>query len=184
MSESAALTALRPERTALVLVDVQTAFAGAIDGFDRVVERCGRMLRAAAALELPVVVTEQYPAGLGPTVPELTALLPDDQPRLPKTAFSSARAEGFHLQGRDQIVLVGIEAHICVQGTALDLLRQGLLVHLATDAISSRDPGDRAAGLRRAESAGAVLGTTEGILFELLGDARAAQFKTIQELIR
>lgn len=184
MTESSALTALRPERSVLVVIDVQTAFRPAIDGFDRVAERCARMVRGARALEIPIVVTEQYPEGLGATVPEIADVLPPDAPRLPKTAFAAGRAPGFHLSGREQVLLVGIEAHVCVQATALDLLRQGLLVHVLTDAVGSRNAEDRAAGLGRVSAAGAVLGTTEGTLLELLGDARAPQFKTIQELIR
>jgi nicotinamidase-related amidase len=184
MTETAALTALRPDRVVLVVVDLQEAFRPAIDGFERVVARAARMVRGAVALGLPIVVTEQYPQGLGATVPEVAQHLPDDQQRLPKTAFSSARAAGFHLAGRDQVVLVGIETHVCVQGTALDLRRQGMLVHVAADATGSRDAADRSAGLERMVRAGVVAGTTEGILLELLGDAGAPHFKKIQELIR
>lgn len=184
MTDSAALTALRPERSVLVVIDVQTAFRPVIADFDRVVARSVRMIRGARALGIPVVVTEQYPDGLGVTVPEIADELPEDAPRLAKTSFSATRAAGFHLAGRDQVLLVGIEAHVCVQATALDLRRQGLLVHLATDAVGARHAEDRDAGLHRVGQAGAVLGTTESILLELLGDARAAQFKTIQELIR
>ncbi len=184
MSDSSALTALRPDRAVLVVIDMQTAFRPVIEDFDRLTARCARMVRGARALEIPVVVTEQYPDGLGTTVPEIAEALPADAPRLPKTAFSSTRAVGFHLSARDQVLLVGIEAHVCVQATALDLLRQGLLVHVATDAVGSRTAEDRAAGLGRVGTAGAVLGTTESMLLELLGDARAPQFKTIQELIR
>lgn len=182
MSDSPALTALRLDRIALVVIDVQEGFRKMID--DRVIERSARMIRGANALEIPIVVTEQYPKGLGATVSELLDVLPADTPRLAKTVFSATRAPGFHLAGREQVILVGIEAHVCVQSTALDLLRQGLTVHLAGDAVGSRHPDDRAAGIARAERAGAVIGTTESILLELLGDARAPQFKTIQELIR
>lgn len=184
MTDSSALTALRPDRAVLVVVDVQTAFRPVIEDFDRVAARCARMVRGAQALEIPIVVTEQYPDGLGATVPEIVDVLPADTPRLPKTVFSSTRASGFHLSARDQVLLVGIEAHVCVQATALDLRRQGLLVHVATDAVGSRNAEDLAAGLGRVSAAGAVLGTTESMLLELLGDARAPQFKTIQELIR
>jgi nicotinamidase-related amidase len=184
MTDASALAGLNPDRAALVVVDVQEAFRPAIDGFARVVERCVRAVSGAVALGLPVVVTEQYPQGLGETVPELRAVLPEGTERLPKTAFSAARAPGFHLKGRDQVVLVGIEAHVCVQGTALDLLRQGLAVHLAGDAVGSRHPEDREAGLTRVARAGALIGTTESVLLELTGDAGHPHFKTIQELIR
>ncbi|WP_051472007.1 isochorismatase family protein [Patulibacter minatonensis] len=184
MTDASALTGLNPARTVLVVVDVQEAFRPSIDGFDRVVERCARAIRGAVALDLPVVVTEQYPKGLGDTVPELLAVLPDDTARLPKTVFSATRARGFHLKGRDQVVLVGIEGHVCIQATALDLLRQGLAVHVAGDAVGSRTAEDRDAGLTRVARAGALVGTTESILLELLGDAASPHFKTIQELIR
>jgi nicotinamidase-related amidase len=184
MTDAFALAGLNPDRAALVVVDVQERFRPAIEHFDRVVARCVRAVSGAVALGLPVVVTEQYPQGLGETVAELQAVLPEGTERLAKTAFSAARAPGFHLKGRDQVVLVGIEAHVCVQGTALDLLRQGLAVHLAGDAIGSRSAEDREAGLSRVARAGALVGTTESILLELTGDAAHPTFKTIQELIR
>ncbi len=184
MTDAAALAGLNPDRTVLVVVDVQEAFRPAIDGFDRVVERCVRAVRGAALLGLPVVVTEQYPQGLGETVAELRDVLPEGTERHPKTVFSAARARGFHLKGRDQVVLVGIEAHVCVQGTALDLLRQGLAVHVAGDAVGSRTAEDREAGLTRVSRGGALVGTTESVLLELLGDAAHPHFKSIQELIR
>jgi nicotinamidase-related amidase len=184
MTDGAALTGLNAARTALVVVDVQEAFRPSIDGFDRVVERCARAIRGAGVLDLPVVVTEQYPKGLGETVAELQEVLPAGTERLPKTVFSAARAPGFHLKGRDQVVLVGIEGHVCIQATALDLLRQGLVVHLAGDAVGSRTAEDREAGLTRVGRAGALIGTTESILLELLGDAASPHFKSIQELIR
>lgn len=184
MTDAAALAGLNPDRTALVVVDVQEAFRPVIDGFGRVLERSVRAVRGAVALGLPVVVTEQYPQGLGATVPELLEVLPEGTERHPKTVFSSARARGFHLQGRDQVVLVGIEAHVCIQGTALDLLRQGLTVHVAADAVGARFPEDRDAGLTRVARAGALVGTTESILLELMGDADSPHFTTIQELIR
>jgi nicotinamidase-related amidase len=184
MTDAAALAGLNPDRAALVVVDLQEAFRPAVDGFARVVDRAVRAVRGAVALGLPLVVTEQYPKGLGETVPELLAVLPEGTPRLEKTVFSATRAEGFHLKGRDQVVLVGIEAHVCVQGTALDLLRQGLAVHVAGDAVGSRSAEDREAGLTRVARAGALVGTTESILLELCGDARHPNFKAIQELIR
>ncbi|MGX6446938.1 isochorismatase family protein [Patulibacter sp. S7RM1-6] len=184
MSEPHALSALQPDRTALVVVDLQEAFRPHVDGFARIAERAARMVRGAVLLGLPVVVTEQYPQGLGETIAEVREALPPDAPRLPKTVFSAARAEGFRLGARDRVVLVGLEAHVCVQGTALDLLRQGLVVHVAGDAVGSRGAEDREAGLTRVARAGALVGTTESILLELTGDARAPHFKSIQELIR
>jgi nicotinamidase-related amidase len=184
MTEAAALAGLNPDRTVLVVVDVQEAFRGSIDRFGAVVDRCVRMVRAASILGLPVVVAEHVADKLGSTVPELAAVLPDDASRVQKTTFSAARAPGFHLAGRDQVVVVGIEAHVCVQATCLDLLRQGLAVHVAVDAVGSRQAEDREVGLTRVTRAGGLAGTTESILFELMGDARNPSFKSILELIR
>jgi nicotinamidase-related amidase len=184
MTEAAALTGLNPDRAALVVVDVQEAFRGAIDGFGPVVDRCVRMVRGARILGLPVVVAEHVADKLGPTVAEIVDVLPEGAPRVQKTTFSAARAPGFHLAGRDQVVVVGIEAHVCVQATCLDLLRQGLAVHVAVDAVGARQAQDREVGLTRVTRAGALAGTTESILFELMGDARIPSFKSILELIR
>lgn len=170
-------------RTALVVVDVQTAFAQAIDGFADVVRQCGILVRAARELELPIVVTEQYPKGLGETVPELVEVL-GDVPRLPKLAFSSARADGFDLVGRDQVLLCGLETHVCVNQTVVDLLGDGVEVHVAADAVSSRTAANREIGLRKLGQAGAVLTSVEAALFELLGVAGTPEFKAIQQLVK
>lgn len=184
MTDTAALAGLSIDRSVLVVVDVQEAFRASIDGFPRVLARCVRMVKAAGILGLPVVVCEHVPDKLGTTVSEIADVLPEGTPRIAKTSFSAARAPGFHLKGRDQVLVVGIEAHVCLQNTVLDLLRQGLQVHVAGDAAGSRDPQDREAGLTRVSRGGALIGTTESILFELMGDARMPNFKSILELIR
>jgi nicotinamidase-related amidase len=107
-----------------------------------------------------------------------------DTLRLEKTVFSAVRAEGFDLAGRDQVLLCGVEAHVCVSQTALDLLAQGAQVHVASDAVASRRAADRAIGLERMERAGATLSGTEMALFELVGRAGTDEFKAVQELIR
>jgi nicotinamidase-related amidase len=184
MTDAAALTGLNPDRAALVVVDVQEAFRKAIDGYPRVIERCVRMVHGAALLGLPIVVTEHVPDKLGATVPEIAGVLPEGTPVVTKTSFSATRTPGFHLKGRDQVLVVGIEAHVCVQATSLDLLRQGLAVHLAGDAVGSSTAENREAGLTRVSRAGALVGVSEGILLELLGDARHPSFKPILELLR
>ena len=131
---------------------------------------------------MPVVVTEQYPRGLGETVPEVAEHL-DGVPRLEKTVFSAAAAEGFDLGGRDQALVCGIETHVCVSQTVHDLLHDGVEVHVAADAVASRSPEDRRVGLDKMERSGAVLSSTEMALFELLGRAGTDEFKTIQKLI-
>ena len=112
------------ERTALVVIDVQEAFAKAVEGFDEVAAQTAILVQGAKVLGLPVLVTEQYPRGLGDTVPKVREAL-GDTPRLAKTVFSAARAEGFDLAGRDQALVCGIETHVCVNQTVHDLLGGG-----------------------------------------------------------
>ncbi|HEY5143303.1 MAG TPA: isochorismatase family protein [Solirubrobacteraceae bacterium] len=176
-------TTLDPARTALVVIDVQEAFRKAMPAFAQTARQTAVLVRGAHALGLPVIVTEQYPRGLGDTVPEVLETL-QGEPRLEKRVFSAARAEGFDLQGRDQALVCGIEAHVCVSQTVLDLLAEGVEVHVAADATASRTEANHAAGLHRVEAAGATLSTVEMALFELVGSAAAPQFKTIQGLIR
>jgi hypothetical protein len=130
------------------------------------------------------VVTEQYPRGLGSTVPEVAERLPAGLEPLDKVRFSAAEAKGFDLGGRDQALVCGIETHVCVNQTALDLLERGVEVHVASDAVGSRTEENRRMGLHRMERAGAMLTTVETALFELLGGSDAPEFKQVQELVR
>lgn len=171
------------DRAVLVVIDVQEAFRKAVAGFDDVARRTAMLVQGAQALGVPVLVTEQYPQGLGDTVPEVTEHL-GEMPRLPKTVFSAVRAEGFDLSGRDQALVCGVEAHVCVAQTVLDLLGAGVEVQVAGDATASRSAADRDTGLHRMEQAGATLTGVEAALLELLGDAGAPEFKTIQGLIK
>jgi nicotinamidase-related amidase len=170
-------------RTALVVIDVQEAFAKAIDGFDAVAAQTAIVVRGAKALGLPLLVTEQYPRGLGETVAPVREALGDDVERLPKTVFSAVRAEGFDLAGRDQALVCGIETHVCVNQTVHDLLSGGVEVHVAVDAVGSRTAANRELGLRKMEESGAILTSVETALFELLGEAGTDEFKTIQKLV-
>jgi nicotinamidase-related amidase len=169
-------------RAALLVVDVQEAFRKAIAGFDELVANVAILIQGARTLGLPIVVTEQYPRGLGATVPELVAHL-EGVPRLSKVAFSAARADGFSMAGRDQALVCGIEAHVCVNQTVLDLLAEGVQVHLACDAVASRTAENRAVGLAKMERSGALPTSTEMSLFELLGRAGSDEFKTLQRLV-
>jgi nicotinamidase-related amidase len=170
-------------RTALVVVDVQEAFRPAIDHFDQVVAHTATLVQGARILRLPVIVTEQYPQGLGDTVGELLEHL-DGVERLPKTAFSAAGADGFSLEGRDQVLVCGIETHVCVNQTVLDLLSRDVDVQVAADAVSSRNAANRDVGLHKMEAAGATITSTETALFELLGAAGSEEFKAIQRLVK
>ena len=170
-------------RAALVVVDVQEAFRPAVGEFDAVAGNAAVLVQGARALGLPVVVTEQYPQGLGDTVPEVAEHL-DGVARHAKTDFSAARAEGFSLDGRDQALVCGIEAHVCVQQTVADLLDAGVEVHVAADAVTSRTALNRRLGIEKMEASGAVVTSTEMALFELLGRAGTSEFKTIQGLVK
>jgi nicotinamidase-related amidase len=172
------------ERTALVVVDVQEAFRKAIPDFDRIAEASATLVEGADALGLPIVVTEQYPKGLGSTVPEVAEHLPDSVRPVEKVRFSAAEADGFDLGGRGQALVCGIEAHVCVNQTVLDLVDKGVEVHVAGDAVGSRTAENRELGLHKAERAGAVLTSVETALFELLGGSDAPEFKRVQELVK
>ncbi len=129
------------------------------------------------------MITEQYPKGLGETAPEVSEHLPDGTAPIEKVVFSAAEAEGFDLSDRDQALVCGIEAHVCVNQTVLDLLAEGKEVEVAEDAVGSRTEENRRIGLNKMERAGATLTSVETALFELLGRAGSDEFKAIQKLI-
>jgi nicotinamidase-related amidase len=170
---------LARDRSALVVVDVQEGFR-AYDSFAGVAASCAKLLAGARILDVPALVSEQYPKGLGHSAPELGI---EDEPRIEKTVFSAVRADGFELGGRDQAVVCGIETHVCVSQTVHDLLEQGVEVHVPADAVGSRHAIDYERGLERLERAGAVVSTVESSLFELLGRAGTPEFKAVQKLI-
>jgi nicotinamidase-related amidase len=170
-------------RAALVVVDVQEAFRPAVLDFDRVAAGAATLVRGARILDLPVIVTQQYPKGLGATVPELAEHLDGIEP-IDKVRFSAAAADGFDLQGRDQALICGIESHVCVSQTAHDLLDRGVEVHVARDAVTSRTEENRELGLHKMEGAGAVVTSVETALFELLGAAGTDEFKQVQALVK
>jgi nicotinamidase-related amidase len=166
-------------RTTLLVVDVQDGFRS-YEAFDRVAHACATLLSGARILELPALVSEQYPKGLGHSAPELGLR---EEPRIEKSVFSAARAEGFSLGDRDQAIVCGIETHVCVSQTVHDLLDRGVHVHVPADAVCSRHEIDHQRGLERMERAGAVVGTVEAALFELLERAGSPEFKAVQKLI-
>jgi nicotinamidase-related amidase len=170
---------LSRERTALVVVDVQEAFRP-YASFARVASACAKLVQAARILELPALVSEQYPKGLGRTVAEVGL---EGERRIEKSVFSAARSEGFDLEGRDQALVCGIETHVCVSQTVHDLLERGVEVHVPADAVGSRHELDYERGLERMERAGAVVSTVEAALFELLERAGTPEFKAVQRLI-
>ncbi|MGH2969582.1 MAG: isochorismatase family protein [Solirubrobacteraceae bacterium] len=174
------MSMLERERAALVVVDVQEGFRS-YAAFADMAAACGRLVEGARILGVPIVATAQYPKGLGPVAPEVGL---DGEQAVEKTVFSACRAVGFDLAGRDQVVVCGIEAHICVSQTVHDLLDAGVEVHVAQDAVASRHESDREVGLRRMERAGALASSVETALFELCGRAGTPEFKAVQRVIR
>jgi len=169
----------------LVVVDVQERI-NAVMADQGHVPCIAVLVEACTTLGVPVVATEQYPKGLGPTVTELSGLLP--APPLVKDTFSCAREPlvrtALEATGRRQAIVVGIEAHVCVLQTALDLAAAGSRVHVPHDAVSSRRAIDKEWALRRMASAGVVVTTTESALFELLERCGTDDFKAVSRMIR
>ena len=172
---------LRAADSALVVIDIQERLAAVMPSREAVVRSTGILLEAAARLGVPVVVTEQYPKGLGATVAEVSAKVPKGSIRLEKTAFSAAGA--LELM-RPQVVLVGMEAHVCVLQTALDLAADGLEVFVAADAVCSRTEANCANALARLQNAGIVVTNSESVLFEWLRDASHPEFRELSKLVR
>jgi nicotinamidase-related amidase len=174
---------LDSKRAALIVIDVQEGFRRAVPDFERVAKATATLISGAEAIGIPVVITEQYPKGLGETAPEVAERLPEGTEPLEKVCFSAADAEGFDLRGRGQALVCGIETHVCVNQTALDLLDAGVDVQVAEDAVGSRSEDNKRIGLQKMEAAGAVMTSVETALFELLGRAGTDEFKRVQKLI-
>ena len=180
--------ALDRSRALMLLVDVQERLCTAMnpEALAQLQRNAGVLLRASRRLGLPIVATEQYPKGLGRTLAPLRELL--EEPPMEKMEFSCGANQGIarHIlgTGRRQIVVAGMEAHVCVFQTVRDLRRGGFEVFLAQDAVISRAPSNRETGLRLCEKAGATLTSTETVLFDLLGTAGTAEFKELSALIK
>lgn len=175
---------LRPENSVLVVIDIQDKLLAKIPTADSLVTSAAFVLDVAALLELPIRATEQYPEGLGPTTAEIARRLPQVAT---KTAFSCCGAgtflEEIEMLQRPNVVLVGMETHVCVMQTALDLLEAGLHVYLPVDALAARMKLDHDLSLHRMERAGAVLTTAEALAFEWLRDSTHPQFKAVSKLV-
>ena len=179
---------LNSAKTALVVVDVQEAFRSPINDFAQIASRISIIVRGFQILNQPVIVTEQYPKGLGRTAEEILFSLPPDYEVVEKTAFSSCGASTFldklKATGATQILLCGLETHVCINQTAHDLLSENYQVHLLHDCVSSRFTHDKEIGLRKMQASGVLSSSIEMALFELMRDAKHEQFKAIQELIK
>jgi nicotinamidase-related amidase len=186
--------ALTAGRAALLVVDVQEKLAAVMprDGMAALERNLGILCEAARRFAIPVVVSEQYPRGLGRTVAPieqaLAALPPEQLHRFDKVEFSACAAPGFapvmeRLEGRDQWIVTGMECHVCVYQTARALRAGGAAVHVVSDAVVSRTPENRSTGLGLIERTGALITTTEVVVFDLLQRAGSDDFKALSRLI-
>ena len=186
-SDSRVPDRLEPRRAALVVIDLQDRFRGLIHGLDQVLAGTKRLIEFCRILRIPIVVTEHYPRGLGETINELRLLFDDFAP-VEKIHFSCWGDDGFQRKlaalRRDQIILCGIEAHVCVYQTACDLLRAGKQVAVALDAVSSCRAADREIGLARMSAVGVQNMGVQMLMFELLNRAGTDDFKAVKHLLR
>jgi nicotinamidase-related amidase len=178
---------IRIENSLLVIVDVQGKLAQLMFEKEKLIANLVRMVKGAQVLGIPILWNEQNPAGLGDTIPELTELLTTLQSQS-KMTFSCCGnptfMEELRRSGRGQVLLVGIEAHICVYQTAVELLEHGYEVHLVSDAVSSRTLENKHVGIERIRSHGGVITSTEMTLFELLRTADHSRFREISRLVK
>lgn len=175
---------LEAEQCALVVIDIQEKLLPPIFQKEQLLRNAQLLIRAAGILKIPALISTQYAKGLGGTVPEVASLLPET-PAIDKTLFSCFGSEVFcsvikRLPGqRTTLLLCGMESHICVTQTALAALREGYLVHVASDAVSSRTEWNWKIGLDRMRSAGAVISSTEMMIYELMRSSSSAAFKEL-----
>jgi nicotinamidase-related amidase len=183
-SAEMARRALDPDRCALVVIDIQEKLLPPIFQKEQLVRNAQLLIRAAGILKIPALVSTQYAKGLGATVPEVSALLTGTE-QIDKTLFSCFGSDAFcsslkRLPGqRATLLLCGMESHICVTQTALGALREGYLVHVASDAVSSRTEWNWKVGLDRMRSAGAIISSTEMMIYELMRSSSSAAFKEL-----
>lgn len=174
-------------RSAVLVIDVQEAFRGYVPQLEEIAARIRLLLAGARVCGVPVAASEQYPQGLGPTVPEVE--LGDDTPTLAKVEFAACAAAGWGelpaaIRDARQFLLVGIEAHVCVRQTALALLAAGREVHVAVDAVASHSTDQGDVSMRALEQAGARLTSVEQAMFDWLGSAGTPAFRQVQELLK
>jgi nicotinamidase-related amidase len=175
---------LESEQCALIVVDIQEKLLPPIFQKDQLVRNSQLLIRAAGVLKIPAIVSTQYAKGLGKTVPEIASLLPETE-AIDKDRFSCFGSDVFcsllkRLPGnRNTLLLCGMESHICVMQTALAALREGYIVHVASDAVSSRTEWNWKIGLERMRDAGAVISSTEMVIYELMRSSSSPAFKEI-----
>lgn len=184
------LNLLDADKSTLLLIDIQTRLSAAMQpaAAQIMLDNSVKLIQAAQWLNIPLLLTEQYPKGLGSTVEDIKLALPDAALRFEKTSFSCCGCDGFKQKlvagGRRQVVIAGQETHVCVLQTAIDLLRQGMQVFVVEDAVISRQDQHKNNAFSRMRQAGIEIICYESVLFEWLRDARHPHFKTISALVR
>lgn len=178
---------LSPDNAVLVVIDIQGKLAQLMYQKQMVFDNAQRIIKGAQILEVPIIVTEQNPKGLGPTIPEIAALFPQFQP-VSKLSFSCCAETGFSQAlmtlKRKQVLISGIEAHVCVYQTSLDLVALGYEVHVLADVVSSRTAENREIALQRMRDEGVKITSTEMALFELLRTAEAPRFRDVSRIVK
>ena len=173
--------------TALILVDVQAKLLPAMHAREALLDNLKRLVQGVRILGVPILWTEQNPSGLGPTLPEIADLLPQQKP-VSKFSFSCCGSEQFRKElkalNRRNMLIAGIESHVCVYQTAADLVNLQCEVQVVSDAVASRTPENKLIGLEKSKSVGACLTSTETVLFELLKDANSEKFKEIIKIVK
>lgn len=189
ISSSSSSRLLNAKNSVLLVVDVQERFMPVIHGVEAMNDNIAVLIQAAQILGVPTVVTEQYPKGLGHTIEQLQSVLPEDGtvPVLEKVEFGAladSQVQAALPSERKQLVVCGIETHVCVNQTVHQALEQGWQTHVVRDAVSSRHPDNHATALEKMTQSGAIATTTEMVLFEWLSTSKHPQFKAIQQLIK
>lgn len=178
---------LNTEEAVLVIVDIQEKLAAVMTEREKVIANCLHLIEASKLLDIPVIITEQYPKGLGPTVREIKEAIVSHAP-LEKITFDSCREPTFTSQitatGRKEIILAGMETHICVLQTCIGLLKEQYDLHVVNDAVCSRKKENYGTGIEMMRDAGAVITCTETVLFQLLEKAGTEEFRIISKRIK
>ena len=181
---------IQRDKTSLVVIDMQERLMSVIPELSRqsVTKNAGILVESAKTLGIPIIVTEQYPKGLGLTIPEIKEIIGNDISPIEKVVFSCGRSPEFNSAlketNKQEVLICGIETHVCVLQTVIDLVNDGYTVYVPADAVTSRKGLDWERGVRLIERAGAVVGTTETFLFQLLERAGTEEFKKISKLIK
>jgi nicotinamidase-related amidase len=178
---------LTSDKSVLVVIDMQGKLAQSMYRKELLFENVEKIIKGAQVLGIPMLLTEQNPKGLGPTIPEVADLVPNVR-RIPKLSFSCCGDELFLKElsalQRCQVLLTGIEAHVCLYQTTVDLVASGYEVHVVADAVSSRTAENRDIGLQKMKDAGASITSVETVLFELLRVAEGYRFKEILNILK